>query len=187
MQHDNSTHLSLCQATQKVSAKPSSSTAQSSIPSTYYVTTPAHPSSSWTPVKQGTLMALKPCRIEAYSAGDCCCTCSCLYDRYLAGWGYLLSQDAVQLIVDKVDTYEQQPEQAPGWFAGLHWEDVLVGLLLHEYAEPQNRPDGIAFLSSSVILCRACSRCTGGHRHMQWEQITPGCLQYSLLLWTAVI
>lgn len=67
-----------------------------------------------------------------------------MYGRYLAGWGYLLSQDAVQLIVSKVDTYEQHPEQAPGWFAGLHWEDVLVGLLLDEYAEPQNRPNGTA-------------------------------------------
>ncbi|KAL0033279.1 hypothetical protein WJX77_001614 [Trebouxia sp. C0004] len=60
---------------------------------------------------------------------------------YLAGWGYLLSQDAVQLVVSRVELYEQQPDKAPGWFAGLHWEDVLVGLLLHEYAQPQNRPD----------------------------------------------
>lgn len=67
-----------------------------------------------------------------------------MYDRYLAGWGYLLSQDAVQLIVSTVDEYQQQPEQAPGWFAGLHWEDVLVGLLLHDYAHPQNRPNGTA-------------------------------------------
>ena len=66
--------------------------------------------------------------------------------RYLAGWGYLLSQDAVQLIVSKVDTFQQQPAQAPGWYAGLHWEDVLVGLLLHEYAVPQSRPDGKACL-----------------------------------------
>lgn len=77
-------------------------------------------------------------------------------DRYLAGWGYLLSQDAVQLIVDKVDTYQQQPEQAPGWFAGLHWEDVLVGLLLHDYAEPQNRPDGnVCFPLNKQNVCRA--------------------------------
>ena len=61
--------------------------------------------------------------------------------RYLAGWGYLLSRSAAQLIVSKVDQYEQQPETAPGWYAGMHWEDVLVGLLLHEYAEPQNKPD----------------------------------------------
>lgn len=61
--------------------------------------------------------------------------------RYLAGWGYLLSYDAVQLIVSKVDLYEQQPDTAPGWYPGLHWEDVLIGLLLHEFAEPQNKPD----------------------------------------------
>lgn len=46
-----------------------------------------------------------------------------------------------------MDLYEQQPKQAPGWYSGLHWEDVLVGLLLHEYAEPQTRPDGEAYLS----------------------------------------
>lgn len=47
----------------------------------------------------------------------------------------------MQLIVSRVALYEQQPAKAPGWFAGLHWEDVLVGLLLHEYAQPMNKPD----------------------------------------------
>ena len=61
--------------------------------------------------------------------------------RYLAGWGYLLSWDAARLIASKVDMYEQQPQTAPGWYAGLHWEDVLVGLLLHGYAELDNKPD----------------------------------------------
>lgn len=52
----------------------------------------------------------------------------------------------MQLVVSRVELYEQQPDKAPGWFAGLHWEDVLVGLLLHEYAQPQNRPDGDLYL-----------------------------------------
>ena len=81
------------------------------------------------------------------------CLCQCC--RYLAGWGYLLSQDAVQLVVSRVELYEQQPDKAPGWFAGLHWEDVLVGLLLHEYAQPQNRPDGDLHLP--VLLCTVSS------------------------------
>ena len=98
-------------------------------------------------------MASEQVSIEASLANGCCIR-SWVCDRYLAGWGYLLSQNAVQLIVDKVDMYEQQPEQAPGWFAGLHWEDVLVGLLLHDYAEPQNRPDGTLAPLKIFLLTR---------------------------------
>ena len=60
----------------------------------------------------------------------------------------------MQLIVSRVDLYEQQPAQAPGWFANLHWEDVLVGLLLHEYAEPKNRPDGQLYSTPCLHLVR---------------------------------
>ncbi len=86
-----------------------------------------------------------------------CNPCLCQSCRYLAGWGYLLSQDAVQLVVSRVELYEQQPDKAPGWFAGLHWEDVLVGLLLHEYAQPQNRPDGDLYLPVLHGLYCLCS------------------------------
>lgn len=67
----------------------------------------------------------------------------------------------MQLVVSRVELYEQQPDKAPGWFAGLYWEDVLVGLLLHEYAQPQNRPDGdLTCLSCSVLLAQSCCCCT---------------------------
>jgi len=63
----------------------------------------------------------------------------------------------VQLVVSRVELYEQQPDKAPGWFAGLHWEDVLVGLLLHEYAQPQNRPDGDLYLPVLHAIHCLCS------------------------------
>ena len=59
--------------------------------------------------------------------------------KYLAGWGYLLSRDVVQHIVNATLHWERSPDQAPGWYAGLHWEDVLVGLVASDYTgeEPQ--------------------------------------------------
>ncbi len=52
--------------------------------------------------------------------------------KYLAGWGYLLSRDLVMHIVQKVKSYESQPELAPLWYSRIAFEDVLVGLLLHD-------------------------------------------------------
>lgn len=49
---------------------------------------------------------------------------------YLAGWGYVLSRDVALHVMKKVDAYESSPEEAPLWFQRLHWEDVLVGLLV---------------------------------------------------------
>lgn len=59
--------------------------------------------------------------------------------KYLAGWGYVLSRDVVQHIVNTTLLWERLPDQAPGWYAGLHWEDVLVGLVASDYTgeEPQ--------------------------------------------------
>ncbi len=59
--------------------------------------------------------------------------------KYLAGWGYLLSMDVVRYIVNATSHWDRAPDQAPGWYAGLHWEDVLVGLVASEYTaeEPQ--------------------------------------------------
>ncbi|KAH7622590.1 hypothetical protein NADE_005175 [Nannochloris sp. 'desiccata'] len=52
--------------------------------------------------------------------------------KYLAGWGYLLSRDLLMHIVQKVNSYESQPELAPLWYTRIAFEDVLVGLLLHD-------------------------------------------------------
>ena len=52
--------------------------------------------------------------------------------KYLAGWGYLLSRDFIMHIVQKVNSYESQPESAPLWYTRIAFEDVLVGLLLHD-------------------------------------------------------
>ena len=93
-----------------------------------------------------------------------------MFCRYLSGWGYLLSQDAVQLIVSRVEMYEQEPATAPGWFAPLHWEDVLVGLLLHGYAQPQTKDDSECHFSASsikhvhvsvtlLLVCCICPAC----------------------------
>jgi len=52
--------------------------------------------------------------------------------KYLAGWGYLLSRDLILHIVQKINSYESQPESAPLWYTRIAFEDVLVGLLLHD-------------------------------------------------------
>lgn len=58
--------------------------------------------------------------------------------RYLAGWGYLLSRDVVWHVVNNTLHWEKDPDQAPGWYAGLHWEDVMVGLIAGEMVgQPQ--------------------------------------------------
>ena len=61
--------------------------------------------------------------------------------KYLAGWGYLLSRDVAQHVVNATSAWERAPGQAPGWYAGLHWEDVLIGLIASEFTgeEPQVR------------------------------------------------
>lgn len=64
--------------------------------------------------------------------------------EYLAGWGYLLSRDLVNHIVQKVNTYHDASSphattdtrssvnttHGPLWFYELPWEDVVVGFLL---------------------------------------------------------
>ncbi len=59
--------------------------------------------------------------------------------KYLAGWGYLLSADVALHIVNSTLHWEHNPEEAPGWFSGLHWEDVMVGLVAGKVVgeEPQ--------------------------------------------------
>ena len=61
--------------------------------------------------------------------------------KYLAGWGYLLSRDVAQHVVNATSAWDRAPGQAPGWYAGLHWEDVLIGLIASEFTgeEPQVR------------------------------------------------
>lgn len=61
--------------------------------------------------------------------------------QYHAGWGYLLSRDLVQHVVQKVNGYDQHPEQVPAWYRLLNWEDVLVGLLLNDVVpRPHSHP-----------------------------------------------
>jgi Galactosyltransferase len=52
--------------------------------------------------------------------------------KYLAGWSYLLSRDLIMHTVQKINSYESQPDQAPLWYTRIAFEDVLVGLLLHD-------------------------------------------------------
>ena len=61
--------------------------------------------------------------------------------KYLAGWGYLLSRDVVQHVVNATSAWDRAPGHAPGWYAGLHWEDVMIGLIASEFTgeEPQVR------------------------------------------------
>eukprot|EP01026_Neomeris_dumetosa_P037949 TRINITY_DN3086_c0_g3_i1.p1 TRINITY_DN3086_c0_g3~~TRINITY_DN3086_c0_g3_i1.p1 ORF type:complete len:519 (+),score=67.19 TRINITY_DN3086_c0_g3_i1:85-1641(+) len=61
--------------------------------------------------------------------------------RYLSGWGYVLSRDVIIFLIKKVDQYDKHPEQQPGWYPAMHWEDVLVGLIVQEMVgEPQPHP-----------------------------------------------
>jgi len=62
--------------------------------------------------------------------------------KYLAGWGYVLSRDVAKYIAATVLRYERFPSSAPGWWRGLHWEDVMVGLLAGDYIgeQPAVRP-----------------------------------------------
>ena len=57
--------------------------------------------------------------------------------KYLAGWGYVLSRDVAKYIAATVLRYERFPSSAPGWWRGLHWEDVMVGLLAGDYIGEQ--------------------------------------------------
>ena len=57
--------------------------------------------------------------------------------KYLAGWGYVLSRDVAKYIAATVLRYERFPSLAPGWWRGLHWEDVMVGLLAGDYIGEQ--------------------------------------------------
>ena len=36
--------------------------------------------------------------------------------KYLAGWGYLLSADVIQYIVGSTLRWERRPQEAPGWY-----------------------------------------------------------------------
>jgi hypothetical protein len=38
--------------------------------------------------------------------------------KYLAGWGYMLSWDVAQHIVSATLRWERQPREAPGWYSG---------------------------------------------------------------------
>lgn len=61
---------------------------------------------------------------------------------YAAGWGYCLSRDNVDQIVDTVDTYAAQGENSPPWFRKIPWEDVLVGILLANNGTKVEHNDG---------------------------------------------
>ncbi|KAK9831480.1 hypothetical protein WJX81_000249 [Elliptochloris bilobata] len=65
--------------------------------------------------------------------------------KYLAGWGYVLSRDVAKYIAATVLRYERFPSLAPSWWRGLHWEDVMVGLLAGDYIGEQPTGD-IAFV-----------------------------------------
>ncbi|KAI3437810.1 hypothetical protein D9Q98_000257 [Chlorella vulgaris] len=61
--------------------------------------------------------------------------------KYLAGWGYVLSRDLADHAVRKANLFQSQPEAAPAWFEPMHWEDVLMGLLLMDVVgSPQDHP-----------------------------------------------
>eukprot|EP01024_Parvocaulis_polyphysoides_P057832 TRINITY_DN6175_c0_g3_i3.p1 TRINITY_DN6175_c0_g3~~TRINITY_DN6175_c0_g3_i3.p1 ORF type:complete len:274 (-),score=39.81 TRINITY_DN6175_c0_g3_i3:99-920(-) len=58
--------------------------------------------------------------------------------RYLSGWGYILSRDVAIFLSQKIDLYEKHPDQQPGWFPAMHWEHVMVGLIVQEMVgEPE--------------------------------------------------
>ena len=76
--------------------------------------------------------------------------------QYHAGWGYILSRDLVQHVVQKVNGYDQYPDQAPKWYKLLNWEDVLVGLLLNDVipkpvSHPGFRPAWRSCASDTVV------------------------------------
>ncbi|CAK0738802.1 hypothetical protein CVIRNUC_001095 [Coccomyxa viridis] len=83
--------------------------------------------------------------------------------KYLAGWGYLLSRDVAQHVVNATSAWNRAPDKAPGWYAGLHWEDVLIGLIASGVTgeEPQDDP---AF----VAAWKGCSAATAV-RHLDVE------------------
>lgn len=51
----------------------------------------------------------------------------------------MLSSDVVLHIVQSTLHWESNTSEAPGWFSGLHWEDVMVGLIAGDFIgeEPQ--------------------------------------------------
>eukprot|EP01024_Parvocaulis_polyphysoides_P076247 TRINITY_DN9895_c0_g1_i5.p1 TRINITY_DN9895_c0_g1~~TRINITY_DN9895_c0_g1_i5.p1 ORF type:complete len:535 (-),score=74.30 TRINITY_DN9895_c0_g1_i5:104-1708(-) len=57
---------------------------------------------------------------------------------YLAGWGYILSRDVAIYFAKRIDQYEKYPQKQPGWYPAMHWEDVLVGVIVSDMVgEPQ--------------------------------------------------
>ncbi|PRW57106.1 Phosphatidylserine synthase 2 isoform A [Chlorella sorokiniana] len=58
--------------------------------------------------------------------------------KYLAGWGVVLSRDLATHAVSKANLFQRRPELAPAWFGPLAWEDVMLGLLLEDVADPQD-------------------------------------------------
>ena len=67
--------------------------------------------------------------------------------KYLAGWGYVLSRDVAAHVVRRTLRWERMPDEAPAWYPGLHWEDVLVGFVAGEVVE-----DIVVSLLHSALL-----------------------------------
>jgi hypothetical protein len=65
--------------------------------------------------------------------------------KYAAGWGYVISRDYVIHAVKKLNLWEQKIDIAPAWYRPLHWEDVLVGLLLMDVAGVEGPEDHPGF------------------------------------------
>lgn len=88
--------------------------------------------------------------------------------KYLAGWGYVLSRDVAKYIAATVLRYERFPSSAPGWWRGLHWEDVMVGLLAGDYIgeQPTVRCPALNLTllsprsADGAARARACSACS---------------------------
>lgn len=51
--------------------------------------------------------------------------------HYAAGWGYMLSRDAFETFAKDSQHYDESPKLAPTWWKAMHWEDVMVALVLY--------------------------------------------------------
>ncbi|KAL4425861.1 hypothetical protein ABPG75_009877 [Micractinium tetrahymenae] len=54
--------------------------------------------------------------------------------RWLSGWGYMLSRDLVEFLVNTAFMYAAIPEKQPKWWGRMPWEDIMVGAMLGSVA-----------------------------------------------------
>lgn len=94
--------------------------------------------------------------------------------KYLAGWGYILSQDVVNHALAKVDHWHTHQHEAPGWYNLLDWEDVLMGLLVKDKINSPMEAPGFK------AAWRACTNQTAVSH---WQKVA--CCLSLLMFWTS--